>query len=114
MPEWAGAHLPVDHMGFCAIVIIDARKFQCNVATANDGQLLWDLWKVQNLITDDGVLCTLNGQLGGAPAGGYEDVLGLHTQTGALVRGQGSGCAQLQVPNSSHICTHPSSTSTLL
>jgi len=81
MHEWwsaiaeGRAHLSVHNMDLRAIVVVDASKLQPNVAASNDCQLLGQAGQIQDLIWDDGVLCTINGQLHCSAACCYQDSL---------------------------------------
>ena len=74
------ADLSVDNVNFRAIVVVDAGKLQPNVASSDDCQLLGQAGQVQDVVRDDGVLCTFNWQLDCSASCGYEDHLGLRSQ----------------------------------
>jgi len=69
------AHLSVNHVDLRAVVVVDASKLQANVAASNDCQLLGQAGQIQDLIWDDGMLCTINGQLHCSAACCYQNSL---------------------------------------
>ena len=71
-------HLSEKDMRLCAIVIIDPSKLKGNVTPSNDSNLLGNPWEIEDLVTDDGMLCSLDRQLGGLAPCCYQYVLCLY------------------------------------
>ena len=74
-------HLSIHHMHFRAVVVVDAGKFEGDVASPDAGQPLGHLWQVEDLVAGDGMLGAWDRDLRGAASHCKEDVLRLHAQS---------------------------------
>lgn len=68
-------------MDFSSVVVEDAGKLDRDVAPTDDSHLFGPLRKVQHMVRDDGMLCTLDWQLCGFGARRNQDIPCLQKRT---------------------------------
>ena len=103
------ACLAVHHVDLRAVVVVDAGKFEGDVAAADAGQPLGHRLQVEDLIARDGVLCSRDWDLRGTSAHSQQDVLCLQQQyskSGLVARSRAVNC-RLQVRISSWLSSAP-------